>query len=156
MLAGMKELGLLPARQLRTRWVVDCRCVGAGLPALKYLSRYLYRGVIGERQLISDDGESVTFSYTDGKSGKTLTRTVSGAHFVWLLIQHVLPSGFRRVRDYGFLHGNARPRLLRVQWLLRIMIPIAPAQSTRSALTCRRCGEAMTMYLIAPPCRQSG
>jgi len=68
----------------------------------------------------------------------------------------VLPSDFRRVRDYGFLHGNARPRLLRVQWLLKIMIPIAPAQLTRSALTCRRCWEAMTMYLITPPWQQSG
>jgi hypothetical protein len=28
------------------KWAVDCKHVGHGLPALKYLSRYLYRGVI--------------------------------------------------------------------------------------------------------------
>ena len=50
-------------------------------PALKYLSRYLYRGVISDRQLVADDGETVTFSYRDGQSGKRCTRTVKGAHF---------------------------------------------------------------------------
>ena len=34
--------------------------------------------------------------------------TVSSANdFLKLVLQHVLPKGFRRVRDYGFLHGNA-------------------------------------------------
>jgi hypothetical protein len=28
----------------------DCQHVGTGLPALKYLSRYLYRGVIAEKK----------------------------------------------------------------------------------------------------------
>ena len=156
MIDGMNALGLVPARTLPKRWVVDCRRVGSGLPALKYLSRYLYRGVIGEKQLIADDGESVTFRYQDGKSGKPMTRTVDGAHFVWLLIQHVLPSGFRRVRDYGFLHGNARTRLVRLQWLLKVMVPPKPAVLVRPALTSRQCGEPMTLHGVSPPSRQSG
>ena len=97
--------------------------------ALKYLSRYLYRRVISEKQLIADDGSSVTFSYKDGKSAKTTTRTVDGAHFIWLLIQHVLPTGFRRVRDYGFLHGNARTPLVQVQLLLKARLPPKPTSS---------------------------
>ncbi|MCQ4323196.1 transposase [Pseudomonas stutzeri] len=28
---------------------------------------------------------------------------------LWLVLQHVLPKGFRRVRNYGFLHPNRRP-----------------------------------------------
>jgi len=31
-------------------WVVDCSHVGKGISALKYLSRYLYRGVISEKK----------------------------------------------------------------------------------------------------------
>ncbi len=34
--------------------------------------------------------------------------------FLFLILQHVLPKGFRRVRDYGFLRSNAK-RLLLVQ-----------------------------------------
>jgi len=156
MLEGMQQADLLPLKALPDTWVIDCRKIGNGLPALKYLSRYLYRGVVSEKQLIADDGESVTFSYREGSSGKRCTRTVSGAKFVWLLIQHVLPTGFRRVRDYGFLHGNARKTLIRVQWFLKIAIdPRTPAQP-RQPLLCRLCGEPMNVSAFYPPERLSG
>ncbi len=40
---------------LPSKWVVDCRRVGRGEPALQYLARYLYRGVIRERDLLDCD-----------------------------------------------------------------------------------------------------
>jgi len=89
------------------KWVIDCAHVGRGKPALKYLSRYLYRGVISEHAIVSVQDGLVTFSYTDSKTGKTQYRTLKGEDFCRLVLQHVLPKGFRRVRDYGFLHGNA-------------------------------------------------
>jgi hypothetical protein len=33
-----------------------------------------------------------------------------GEDFMALLLQHVLPKGLRRARDYGFLHGKAKQR----------------------------------------------
>ncbi len=36
-------------------------------------------------------------------------RRVSGAQFLWLVLQHVLPKGFRRARNFGFLHPNCKP-----------------------------------------------
>jgi hypothetical protein len=51
MLAGIEAAGLsLPARY-PTEWVVDCTSVGSGEPALIYLGRYLYRGVIREKDI---------------------------------------------------------------------------------------------------------
>ena len=41
---------------------------GYGLPALKYLSRYLYRGVLSNKNIIKDDGTHVTFTYIDSKT----------------------------------------------------------------------------------------
>jgi hypothetical protein len=35
------------------QWVVQCQSIGRGLPALKYLSRYLYRGVISDKCVMS-------------------------------------------------------------------------------------------------------
>ncbi len=55
-------------------WIVDCEHVGQGLPALKYLSRYLYHGVISDRNIITDDGNNVTFQFTDSATGETKTR----------------------------------------------------------------------------------
>ena len=40
----------LPA-DIPKKWVVDCLHVGKGLPALKYLSRYLYRGVLPDKSI---------------------------------------------------------------------------------------------------------
>jgi len=102
--------------------VLDCTRAGKGLPALKYLSRNLYRGVIGENNIVSNQDGKITFKYVEGCTGKTLDRTLKGSDFVWLVLQHVLPKGFRRVRDYGFLHGNAKKLLSLVQWVLQVLI----------------------------------
>lgn len=155
MLQGMKEAKLLPDKRLPERWVVDCRKIGNGLPALKYLSRYLYRGVIGESQLVADDGEFVTLRYRDSKNNKRCTRTVTGARFVWLLIQHVLPTGFRRVRDYGFLHGNARRKLILIQWFLKVAVNMLNAERSRPPFLCKHCGEPMKVTVFVPPHRLS-
>jgi len=35
---------------------------------------------------------------------------------------NILPKGFRRTRDYGFLHGNAKRKLNIVQWGLKVLL----------------------------------
>jgi len=112
--------------------------------------------VISERQLVNDDGDSVTFHYRDGQTQKRMNRTVSGAHFVWLLIQHVLPRGFGRVRDYGFLHGNARRKLIRVQWFLKVSLSSKPPPRQWPAILCSQCSEPMHVASVTLPRRLSG
>ena len=58
---------------------------------------------------------------TESKTGKICFRTLKGEDFLSLLMQHVLPKGFRRVRDYGFLHSNAKKLLLLVQLILQVV-----------------------------------
>ncbi len=105
-------------------WNVQCKFVGKGLPAIKYLSRYLYRGVINERDLIAFDRENntVTFRYRDNKTGELRFRTLTLVDFLWRIAMQVLPKGFRRARDYGYLHGNAKTRLVLLQLLLCIQL----------------------------------
>lgn len=118
-LAAMKAAGYWLPQGLPKAWVVQCERVGRGEPALTYLARYLYRGVVSERNIMSLDNDQVTFRYRDGQSKAWRTRTLHAADFLWLVVQHVLPKGFHRVRDYGLLHGNARGLRQRVQLLLR-------------------------------------
>lgn len=87
---------------------MDCKFVGAGDKALIYLGRYLYRGVIREKDILSCQNGKVTYRYQDSKTKRYKTRTVSGAKFLWLVLQHVLPKGFRRARNYGFYTPIAR------------------------------------------------
>jgi hypothetical protein len=51
------------------KWVVDCTHAGKGLSALKYLSRYLYRGVISEKNIVLNQNGQVTFKYIESKTG---------------------------------------------------------------------------------------
>jgi hypothetical protein len=123
------------------RWVAHCKKVGRGLPALQYLSRYLYRGVISEKNILSDRDGQITFGYRDNQQ-QNQTRTLSADHFIKLVLQHVLPKGFRRVRDYGFLHGNAKQTLNRVQRALQVNAPIIQ-QRPRPTWRCKHCGGEM-------------
>lgn len=149
MLSALKQTGLsIP--DTPKQWIVDCQSVGHGLSALKYLSRYLYRGVISNRNILADNGQEVTFQYTESKTGTVKQRTLRGEDFMALLLQHTLPKGFRRARDYGFLHGNAKKRLQLVQLMLRVILP-ALTLKERPSFTCRHCLEKLNVSeFIAP------
>jgi hypothetical protein len=124
--AALAEAGLTLPAGLPECWVVDCKAVGDGQAALRYLGRYLYRGVIAEQDILRCKDGLVTFRYRDAQTGQSATRTLPGADFLWLLLQHVLPKGFQRARNFGFLHHNSRRALRLLQLLhLRRMRPEA-------------------------------
>ncbi len=150
LLAAIKAAGLVLPGKLPDEWVVDCKPVGKGKPALKYLSRYLYRGVISENNIVANDNGQVTFKYIDSNTGQTRYRTLKGEDFLWLVLQHVLPKGFRRVRDYGFLHGNARKLLTLIQLTLKVMITDKPARP-RPVFSCPRCQSPMHILAFIRP-----
>jgi len=103
---------------LPKKWVVDCRKVRFCLPSFKYLSRYLYRGVLPDKDIINISNNSVTFKYREGGTNISKTRSLPVLEFLWLILQHVLPKGLQRVRDYGFLRGFAKQLHLQIQLLL--------------------------------------
>lgn len=147
LIEALKASGLSLPEQLPATWVVDCRCVGDGRQALLYLGRYLYRGVVQEADIVGNQDGQVTFRYRDAKTGKQALRTLAGEDFLWLLLQHVLPKGLRRARNFGFLHPNSAQavRLLQVLHLRPAKPPCAAAAiSSRPAWRCA-CGQPMTV-----------
>jgi hypothetical protein len=155
MLAALEAAGLaLPAHHPRT-WVVDCKSVGSGKSALVYLGRYLYRGVIREQDIVACQDGQVSFRYRDAKSGKRAIRTVSGAQFLWLILQHVLPKGFRRARNFGFLHPNCK-RLIALLQLLLKFVPGTPELKPRPPILCPCCGAAMRIVRTRLPSQFAG
>ncbi len=134
------------------KWVVNVRRVGQGMSALKYLSRYLYRGVISEKNIIANENGRVTFKYKNSDSGKTETRTLTGEDFLALILKHVLPRGFRRVRDYGFLHGNAKALLKLIQLILHITVESTILRK-RAEFICPKCKATMVIKIITHAAR---
>jgi hypothetical protein len=152
LLDAIRQAGLaLPARYPET-WVVDCKSVGSGDKALVYLGRYLYKGVIQEKDIIACRDGQVTFRYQDSKTRQMRTRTLPGVQFLWLILRHVLPKGFRRARNFGFLHPNSK----RLIGLLQYLLGLNPNQMLawlrkRPELKCRCCGGAMRIVKTQIP-----
>ena len=137
-------------------WVVDVKSVGSGEKALIYLGRYLYRGVIQERDIVACESGQVTFRYRHSKRKRFEYRTLPGAQFLALILQHVLPKGFRRARNFGFLHPNSKRLIGLLQYLLgfdpkRALAHLKP----RPGLRCPRCGAPMLIVKTRIPAPES-
>jgi hypothetical protein len=156
-LAGLTAAGLtLPARY-PTDWVVDCKSVGSGASALVYLGRYLYRGVIREQDIVACHDGQVTFRYRDPKTGRMEQRTLAGADFLWLVLQHVLPKGFRRARNFGFLQPNCKRLIALLHLLLRFVPPLASGwMRERAPIPCPCCGAVMKIVRTRIPSALAG
>jgi hypothetical protein len=126
---------------------VDCKAVGDGSQALLYLSRFLYRGVVQEADILSCKDGQVSFRYRDAKTGRQARRRLPGADFLCLVLQHLLPKGLRRARNFGFLHPNSLQAVRLLQVLhLRSQRPLGAhaAVPTRPAWRCA-CGQPMAV-----------
>ena len=140
------------------KWVVDCKDVGKGDKALIYLGRYLYRGVIQEKDILKCENGMVTFRYRHSKTKEYQTRTVTGEYFLYLLMLHVLPKGFRRTRCYGFLHPCSKKLIRLLQMVLRVNpFRMLNQRKERAKIVCPACGAKMKIILTMipkPPDRQ--
>lgn len=145
--ALMCESGYYLPPKTPTSWVVDCQHVGKGDSALTYLARYLYRGVVNEKNILSINNDQVTFQYQESKTKQFKTITEQATAFLWRVLQHVLPKGFQRARNYGFLHGNAKKTLRLLQLILKVELPPL-VTSNKKGVCCPKCARQMTLYLM--------
>ena len=141
LLSKLTELNIkLPL--LSNKWIVDCKHVGKGNKAIVYLGRYLYRGVIREKDIINCKNGMVTYRYQNSKTKKYQYKTVTGEYFIYLIMQHILPKGFRRARNYGFAHPNCKRMIALLHYVLKF-IPLKLPKITRPNIICKCCGSVM-------------
>ena len=133
------------------KWVVDCLHLGKGEKALIYLGQYLYRGVIKEKDILCCQNEKVTFRYKCSKTKRYKTRTLAAVHFLWLVFQHILPRGFRRAHNFGFLHPNSKKIITILQWILRFNPLKGLAVKKRANMICACCGAFMNIIETCLP-----
>jgi hypothetical protein len=113
----------LPARLWRQRWIVHSQPAGSGEAALGYLSRYLFKTATGDRLTkVLPDGR-IRWPYRESGTGRWRHVDLEPFELIRRFLQHVLPSGYTRVRRFGWLHPAARVRLNRVRALLH-QVPV--------------------------------
>jgi hypothetical protein len=119
---------LAPLRQME--WVVYAKPpFGGPAQVLEYLGRYTHRVAISNNRLLSLDAGQVRFRWKDYRHHeRQKTMTLDAAEFIRRFLLHVLPTGFHRIRHYGFLGNRHRAaKLALCRHLLGMLLPVFPA-----------------------------
>jgi putative transposase/transposase-like zinc-binding protein len=144
----------------RKDWGVHIQPSGSGASVLKYLGAYVARTAITNARMLKVDQHSVTFRWKD-RSAHNQNRqlTLPGIEFARRYLRHVLPTGLRSVRYYGFCHPTAKASRMRVQ--LHSGRPVQFGQANRTLLPdaadcgcppCPRCGQPTQLIFCLGPC----
>lgn len=163
---AFKAAGVLehfPAEVWDEEWVVHCEAVGDGGAAMNYLAPYIFRVAISDRRIRTiepgGDGQGlVTFDYRPVGSKKIKSMTVTAEEFIRRFLQHVLPSGFRKVRHYGLASARSKQDMELLKWLVTVTLHMvyvlticAPAVKRKATPKCQHCGGSMKLYGFLPP-----
>lgn len=155
----------IPAAIWTQPWVVDCRPVGRGAAALKYLAPYIFRVALSNNRIVQLANERVTFRYIDGATHQQKTCTLPVLAFLHRFLQHVLPRGFVKVRQFGLFSRQHRRLLLQLQAQLALgEAASGPAEGMSSVDTeahahrqvgpaverCSVCGRILQVRVLAP------
>jgi hypothetical protein len=111
---AMRHLGLfaaIPAAVWSIDWNVNCQAVGESEASLKYLAPYVFRVAIADSRILKVADHTVWFRYRKPHSRRLRTMALDVLEFIRRFLQHVLPTGFMKIRYYGFMNANcAIPR----------------------------------------------
>jgi hypothetical protein len=103
---AMGQAGVLaeiPAELWSLHWNVHCQALGSGQGALNYLARYVFKVAISDSRIVRFDDNQVVFRYRKPHSNRLRTMALPIFEFMRRFLQHVLPTGFMKVRYYGFV-----------------------------------------------------
>jgi Putative transposase/Transposase zinc-binding domain len=153
----------------RHDWVVYAkRPFGGPEHALRYLGAYTHRVAISNYRLVALEDGNVTFRWRDSAhDNRKRLMTLPADEFLRRFLLHLLPRGFVRIRNFGFLANRRRASLLPLcRQLLHASasdtasVPPPSATPSQPLWRCPRCGGAMhfverissaRLLLRAPP-----
>ena len=156
---ALAKAGLLdgvPAEVWRRDWVVHCEPVGDGRAVMKYLGAYVFRVAVSDARITDYDGETVIVRYRKVGSSRWRHMKLSAFEFIRRYLHHVLPSGFMKIRHYGFMSPNFGIPIQKIRELicvlyeiLRESLPkIEPPQSR--PMRCSSCNAVMRHIRFMP------
>lgn len=108
-------------RLYKKTWHPDIRETFNGFGnAIEYLGRYIHRIAITNTRIQTVTKEAVTFTAKDYKNNserKAVTLPIT--EFIRRMMMHVLPSGFQKIRYYGFLNNRSKKQNLKIIFTLQ-------------------------------------
>jgi Putative transposase/Transposase zinc-binding domain len=136
----------------RHDWIVYAkRPFGGPEHALRYLGNYTHRVAISNHRLVALTNDEVIFRWRDSAHGnKKRLMALPVDEFLRRFLLHLLPRGFVRIRNFGFLANRQRALLLPL--CFRLLqgpqdIPATPVPNSlghpHSPWKCPMCGATM-------------
>ena len=136
----------------RQDWVVYLkRPFGGPEYVLRYLGRYTHRVAISNHRLVSFVDGQVTFHWRDSADhNKQKPLPLPVDEFLSRFLLHLLPEGFVRIRNFGFLANRKRATLLAL--CFHLLGPVPGSQTKQPACStedppdlwrCPKCGGPM-------------
>ena len=97
-------------------WIVYCKppfkdaaCV------VEYLGRYTHRVAISNNRILRLENGQVSFKWRDYRDGsRWKVMTLSAEEFIRRFLMHILPTGFMKIRHYGFLSSRGKQKKLNI------------------------------------------
>lgn len=88
--------------------------------AIEYLGRYTHRVAISNSRIQTVNDTTATFSARGKRHGESRRSiTLQNEEFIRRFLLHVLPSGFQKIRYYGFLNNRTKKKKLELIFKLQ-------------------------------------
>jgi len=112
-------------------WVVYTKEPFAGPESVvEYLGRYTHKIAISNHRLLAITDQKVTFRWRDYRDNLQKIMSLKGCEFLRRFCQHILPSGFVRIRYYGILSATRKEDFRQLQ--ITMGIPLSPINKKKS------------------------
>jgi hypothetical protein len=156
----MKRAGLvhqIPAEVWQIAWNVNSQAIGSSEASLKYLAPYVFRVALSNNRIVKVENHTVVIRYKKSGSNRSRTLALDVMEFMRRYLQHVLPTGFMKVRYYGFLNPACKVPLEDVRALIELAygFEVTTAEIEREpplpCPTCGSCGGALKVLFVSLP-----
>ncbi|MCK5602776.1 transposase [Candidatus Pacearchaeota archaeon] len=106
----------------KTDWNVNAKPIKNAEASLKYLTPYIFRVAISDKRIVAVVDRKVTFTYLKKDSNRPRKITLDAFEFIRRFLQHVLPTGFMKVRHYGFMNANCAIHINALKKMIMVQI----------------------------------
>jgi hypothetical protein len=148
----------IPSEVWQIDWNVDSQAVPSSEACLKYLAPYVFKVAISNSRILKVEDRTVLIRYRKPHSTRLRILPLEVMEFIRRFLQHVLPTGFMKVRYYGFLNPNCALSLDHISSQIETTcgfngaLPRSALQSSRP-VTCPSCGGPLKLRLLLSPAK---
>ncbi len=146
----------IPPDVWKQNWIVNCQAIPTSEHSIKYLAAYVFKVAISNTRIIKVENRKVFFKSRKNKSNRWRTMALDVIEFMHRFLQHVLPTGFMKIRYYRFLHPAASVSLDKIATLIElafgfeIVTPKTVRQPPKPIL-CSDCGAKLVLRATLLP-----